>query len=375
VNPGQALAPASEGELLTLEDRTVRPVGLLAAAALLLTLGGCGCGCRPDRKGAATDPATPLPVEVEVVSIPLRGDLTDPQAEISGLAWFGDFLVLLPQYPNRFAHARPGSHGTLFAIAEDEILAVLDGRSTEPILPRPVALIAPGLAESVDGYNGLEAICFLDDRVFITIESRSEDGMQGYLLGGVVSPGLETVELEVDRMVPIPVQVDIGNMAEESLLLADGRVVTIHEANGVNVNPEPVAHLFDPDLGHAGSVSMPNVEYRVTDATALDDRNRFWVINYFYPPELAKLKPAHDLWSEQFGKGASHSECPTVERLLEFRYTDEGVRRTRTPPLQLRLLGTEICRNWEGLVRLQDRGFLLATDKYPETLLGFAPFR
>jgi hypothetical protein len=28
-------------------------------------------------------------------------------------------------------------------------------------------------------------------------------------------------------------------------------------------------------------------------------------------------------------------------------------------------------RNWEGIVRFGDRGFLLATDKFPITMLGY----
>jgi hypothetical protein len=43
------------------------------------------------------------------------------------------------------------------------------------------------------------------------------------------------------------------------------------------------------------------------------------------------------------------------------------------PPLQLQLLGDIAPRNWEGLVRLEQRGFLLVTDKYPMTFLGFVP--
>ena len=46
-----------------------------------------------------------------------------------------------------------------------------------------------------------------------------------------------------------------------------------------------------------------------------------------------------------------------------------GIVLTETPPIQLEL-GPE-SRNWEGLVRLEDRGFLLMTDKFPGTILGF----
>jgi hypothetical protein len=38
-------------------------------------------------------------------------------------------------------------------------------------------------------------------------------------------------------------------------------------------------------------------------------------------------------------------------------------------------LSDEAARNWEGVVRLEDRGFLLVTDTFPRTLLGFVPFK
>jgi hypothetical protein len=43
------------------------------------------------------------------------------------------------------------------------------------------------------------------------------------------------------------------------------------------------------------------------------------------------------------------------------------------PPIQLELIDDLHPRNWEGLVRLDPHGFLLATDTYPETLLAFVP--
>ncbi len=37
--------------------------------------------------------------------------------------------------------------------------------------------------------------------------------------------------------------------------------------------------------------------------------------------------------------------------------------------------GEPNLRNWEGIVRLENRGFLLMTDKYPETLFGFVEYK
>jgi hypothetical protein len=63
-----------------------------------------------------------------------------------------------------------------------------------------------------------------------------------------------------------------------------------------------------------------------------------------------------------------------VERLVELQFdASTGVSLTGLPPIQLQLEPME-TRNWEGLVLLDDRGFLIATDKYPGTLLAFVPY-
>jgi hypothetical protein len=65
-----------------------------------------------------------------------------------------------------------------------------------------------------------------------------------------------------------------------------------------------------------------------------------------------------------------------VERLVEFQLSHAGIVLVDRPPIQLELpdnlLGM-IGRNWEGLVRLDERGFLLATDTFPGTILAFVP--
>ena len=58
---------------------------------------------------------------------------------------------------------------------------------------------------------------------------------------------------------------------------------------------------------------------------------------------------------------------------VEFQYNEEGITRIDQPPIQLQLLPDDL-RNWEGIVRLDDRGFLIVTDKFPETILGFVPY-
>ncbi len=48
-------------------------------------------------------------------------------------------------------------------------------------------------------------------------------------------------------------------------------------------------------------------------------------------------------------------------------------RQSLTPPLDLRTDTKLPPCNWEAMVRLDDRGFLIMTDRYPSTLLAFVP--
>ena len=91
-------------------------------------------------------------------------------------------------------------------------------------------------------------------------------------------------------------------------------------------------------------------------------------------PERGKLNPAADPELEKFGLPEGYDPDGCVERLLELQLTgDDRIVRTATPPINLKLSVGQDCRNWEAVARLDDRGFLLMTDKYPGTLLAYVP--
>ena len=302
--------------------------------------------------------------------LPLAGPLTDADAEISGLAWYGDDLLIMPQYPDFGDYAGEGD-GRLFALSRADVLAALDGEAA-PLTPVEIPLFAPDLRASIDGYEGFEAIAVVGNRVVFSIESETNDAIGGYLVTGRLAPDLSALTLDVDHPRPfIPTQSHVENMAEETLVVLGEQVFTIHEANGMGVNADPVAHTFTLDLAARGTVPFPEIEYRITDATDADSTGRFWVINYFYPGD-AELHAARDPLADRFGRGATHRLASTVERLIELHYDGTAFRLTDTPPLQLELLNDQ-SRNCEGLARLDDRGFLVATDKFPSTMLGFVP--
>lgn len=299
-----------------------------------------------------------------VTVIPLDGPLAVPTAELSGLAWYEDTLILLPQYPSRF-------QSQLFGLHKQDLVDFLTGRYTMPLQPFPIPLIDPGIATRILGFNGFEAIAFIDDQVYLTVEAGQISDPMGYLVSGTVMPDLSEIRLDEVHLTPIPSQAGLPNISDETIIAVGEQLATIYEANGRFVNPEPRVHFFDRfGLNQIGVLPLTNIEYRITDATAIDNLGRFWVINYFYPGDRA-LRP---ILRARGAEGAIDESAQPIERLLELQFTTDGIVRTDTPPLQLALLERNVARNWEGIARLQTAevdGFLLVTDTFPETIFAF----
>lgn len=340
----------------------------------LLVAGLVGCGDPAPTQPAerATSPApqpTPsaereLPVEAPVRPLLLAGPLAGADAELSGLAWDGERLLLLPQYPD-FAGVP-----TIYALTRAEIEAHLVRARPGPLTPAAIPLDEGDLSTRIAGFRGYEAIAVSGDVVWLTIEAEAGDGGRGHVVAGALAADRSAITLDPTSLAAVPAQTRLRNFAEEALVLAGDRLLVLHEVNGVGVNPRPVAHAFDLALTAATPLAMYPLEYRLTDATALDADGRFWVINYFFPREAA-LRPVDDPIAREFGEGRSHAAHATVERLVELELRGDAVVRGPTPPIALELLGDHASRNWEGVVRLGERGFLLATDRHPGTLLVF----
>ncbi len=300
--------------------------------------------------------------EFPVTEIALAGPLSNRNAEISGMAWYGDLLILLPQYPH-FA-----GDGYVYALPKAEIEAYLMTEDAEPLTPLAIPMNDAGLSSQIDGFEGYEAITFAGDVVYLTIEANTKDGMRGYLVAGQIAPDLSELVVETAVITEILPQTNQVNHSDETLLIDGETLITIYETNGVIVNESPEAHRFNLDLSALDTVPLPNIEYRVTDATDVDENGRFWVINYFFPGDTA-LQTETDALGDKYGWGATHLVYNQVERLVELQLTDDGISFTDTPPLLLELPSDD-ARNWEGIVRLNN-GFLVATDKFPKTILGY----
>jgi len=334
-------------------------IGRVCAAAVLACLAVAGCA---DSTGG--------PPVVEPQFLELGGPLADRDAEISGLTWYDGDLILLPQFPDSC-----GAEGrfVFYRLRGDDLTAAVAGEGAGPLAPTLIVCDAPWLVPIIRGYDGLESICVAGDLCFMTVEAERDTVMAGYLVAGRFTAADGVPSMELERLTSIPLEIQLPNMSQETIIQDGRRIVTIGEANGANVNDEPVAHVFGLDLADLGTIPFPHIEYRVTDATALDGEGRFWVLNYFWPPDAAKLRPADDPETARFGAPPWLEPGACIERLLELQLLEDRIVRTDRPPVWITPRDDGDCRNWEAVARLDDRGFLLVTDKYPTTLMAYVP--
>ena len=328
---------------------------------LFLLLYACTEVPKPDRKDYKDIE------ETKIREIPLYGELADRNAEISGLAWCEDQLILLPQYPQMY---KGEYNGVLFAIDRSDLVKWKNNKS-DKVMFRTIGINFNGLDEDLfDIGSGFESVAFLDKDVYFTVESSGWFDTKGYVLKGKISEDLSYIDLFSETLHEIPSQSGVTNLSEEAILIADSLIYTFHEANGVKINPSPVSHSFTLDLTPHGNIPLDNLEYRITDATSVDSLNRFWVINYLFPEDWNDLKVYEKREYEFKGIGISHKQRLNVERLVEYQVSKDRILRTNSLPVYVELGQSKGGRNWEGIVRFSD-GFLIITDKYPRTILAF----
>lgn len=358
----------------------------IRSGLLVLALLACltfGAAFAQDATPEATD-TTGAP-ETAVSFIELAGPAAENSAEISGLAWYGDYLVLLTE--NSFLYATDEIAGQIFALEKEDILDYLASDAPEPLEPFAVPIYGPDIVDAVSGFevafDGFESIVFVDapnafadDQVFLTIEadtiSEDDPSMRGYIVWGTVEPGLRAVHLRLDQRIALPPQTNFNNMSYESMFVAGDKLVAVYEANGAAVNPDAHAYVVDLPTGTVTATPVENIEFRITDTTQPDANGRLWATNYFFPGEDF-LASDNDPLFEKWGMGESQAEFDGYERLVALDYTAAGITLADVAPIQLQMTEDSRGRNWEGIAALDDRGFLIVTDRFPRTLLGFVP--
>ncbi|HSH05711.1 MAG TPA: hypothetical protein VLL52_24555 [Anaerolineae bacterium] len=298
--------------------------------------------------------------------IPLGGDLAQAKAEISGLAWYQDQLIFLPQYPD-FADGTP----FVYALSRDAILAYLDETDTAPLTPTPIPINTADIAALIPHFQGFEGITISGHSGWLTIEAGSPIGhMNGYILPFDIIPDPLAFNLRQADITEILLQTTLSNKANEAVLTTPDGALTLYEVYDGRYNTTSVANLITADSNQ--TIPAPELAYRLTDVTELDENGRFWAINYYFPNDQ-ELAQTDETLAQQYGQGHSHSQHPHVERLIPYLYNNQTLQLdTQTTPIWLQL--EENPRNWEGIARLDERGFLIVTDKFPSTLFAFVPY-
>ncbi len=306
--------------------------------------------------------------DTEVKLLTLKGDVAKRSNEFSGLTWYNDNLIMLPQYAGRDSAA---GGGFLFSIKKKRILDFIKGIDTSPIAAKKIKFITKGLEKYNTIGSGYESIGFDGNNVYLTIESNEAINTVGNIVFGNYNVSNNEITLDASSLKVIKSQSGIYNLSEEALLIANNKIVTIHEANGMNNNPNPVVHIFNKDLILNKTISFPHIEYRITDATNIEKDGTFWVMNYFWPGDKAALKPAKDSLIVKYGIGKSSKNNPAIERIIQLKFSNNRISLVNRPPIYLDISKHPNGRNWEGIVKLDSLGFLITTDKFPTSLLGF----
>ena len=303
--------------------------------------------------------------EVEILPIPLLGDIAKRNSEISSLCWYKDNLILLPQYPNNFGD----KSGKIFFIDRETLLGFISGYSTDPILPDFYSIDLSNFKEFFTLGSGFEGIAINGDTVYFSIESMNSGKTETILVLGEIDYEAKIIVLNENSVTKDSAEFFIHNISDESILYYNGNVIPIFEVNGKNVNTNPQVSIFDNNLNFIYKIPFPTIEYRITDVTDVDNSGKFWAINYFYPGDNKKLNPGIDELVLNFGNGESHSFFDPVERLVEFTILEDKIVLSDQAPIYLKLM-TNNSRNWEGVARFEE-GFLIATDTFPETIFAF----
>ncbi len=331
-----------------------RSLGLLA----LIFLPG---GSAPTGSAATI---TPLPVTAR------------PRIELSSLTWIGDRLLMLPEKPDRFRDV-PGTSGGFFTLARQDILDLLDGRRSAPLIPALLPVYGTPIWPTTQSWNvtaaGFEAAALDGSTLYLLIEGESMQSattMRSWLVTATIAPDLSRATLDLTAPVELPQQAHFHNLSYESLTIIHHQPVALYEVNSQALNPQRAAIVIDPQTGAIHTLPLPEIGARVTDMTLPDNQGVFWALSCCL---LGAAVIEHDvsLIARQYGLSALTAPLQETVQLVPLRETDRGIVAADQPIIDTAWSDQTLQENWEGIARLDDRGFLVVTDTYPRTELGF----
>ena len=94
---------------------------------------------------------------------------------MSGLAWYRDNLILMPQYVNLKSPA-------FYYVKKSELKNWVRKKEKNTINPKRIEVKMPNFDKMIDGYQGFEALCFHGDKIYLIIESKEDNLYKGRFL-------------------------------------------------------------------------------------------------------------------------------------------------------------------------------------------------
>jgi len=170
-------------------------------------------------------------LEVSPIMLNIDGPMKNSDEEISGMDWYYDNLILLPENLNGYA----------FVIKKTEIDSRINKIDTTAIRPQKIKFNTPDYKNTVPGFDSFESIAFRGYEVYVTIEIKFDDSMSCLLARGHIDERSLEITIPEQTLTTLTVPSYVDNMSFESLIINKDRIIALFEANGDSLVEKPHA--------------------------------------------------------------------------------------------------------------------------------------
>lgn len=286
--------------------------------------------------------------------------------EFSGITQYHNRVYLLPQYGD---HKETKLSGTfnIYSLASDSINRAIEGRdSLHYYRTTKVKNLTQLPNEIADNYQGFETITIVNQRVYLSIETR-DTHYYCYLLKGTLDTIKNEIYIDSHNFVRLRRYPYVENAGFESVayLPKEKKLLAYYEFNGMPAGG--VGYLIDPSFKKSPQqIKSPFLYFRITDI-ATTSNDRIYGINYHYNGDYDEylnngilkdreedIKNRVPDLKDRLTKSPEYLKNTTYARIVTLKnYKD-------TQWQQIATFDGE-KNNWEGIT-LFNKGALIITD-------------
>ncbi len=301
-----------------------------------------------------------------VVELKLNEETSNVNAEFSGLCWYDDMLVMLPQYPSYFRQEL--GKDVIFLLDSKEINKAIKKNGKYELAPKSVEVVNNKTYKLLPGYEGFESICYDGEFFYLTVEYNSQTQQSILVKAQMINNDTQLEILnEVHYYLDLPS--DVFNASFESSFTTDDYIYVIYEANGALINKKAIVKRISKTFSSVEDLAMDSIEYRITDVTRFNQAGEGWAINYLWPGDVEKYKPSTDYIANPYSTINNFEQG--VERIIPLKLVnDKLIYDNNREPVYIKKEALDYSSNWEGIVNYKD-GFLIVTDKFPKTIFKY----